>query len=152
MRKRLNRLLVFAILLISTVPLYAQRQQQNVAKLKADAQKVVGIIKGDKAKNETFCQMVIVGKAIDEAIQEKDNKKAAEPAQKLSDLEENLGPEYVALVEAFRNIDPNSKEAQEIVSTFAAAACARLISRSATSKARRRLSLVRRDSNSASWS
>ena len=94
------------------------RQQQNVAKLKADAQKVVGIIKGDKAKNETFCQMVIVGKAIDEAIQEKDNKKAAELAQKLSDLEENLGPEYVALVEAFRNIDPNSKEAREIVSTF----------------------------------
>jgi len=45
-------------------------------------------------------------------------KKAAELAQKLSDLEENLGPEYVALVEAFRNIDPNSKEAQEIVSTF----------------------------------
>ena len=78
--------------------------QPNTAKLKADAQKVVGIIKGDKAKNETFCQMVIVRKAIDEAIQEKDNKKAAELAQKLSDLEENLGPEYIALVEAFRNI------------------------------------------------
>jgi len=34
----LNELLVVAILLISTVPLSAQRQQQNVAKLKADAQ------------------------------------------------------------------------------------------------------------------
>ena len=30
----MNRLLVVAILLISTVPLFAQRQQQNVAKLK----------------------------------------------------------------------------------------------------------------------
>ena len=114
----MNRLLIAGILIISTAPLYAQGAHPNTAKLKADAQKVVGIIKGDKAKNETFCQMVIVGKAIDEAIQEKDNKKAAELAQKLSDLEETLGPEYVALVEAFRNIDPNSKEAQEIVSTF----------------------------------
>jgi hypothetical protein len=116
--RHLNGLLIVAVLIVSTASLYAQRQQQNVAELKADAQKVVGIIKGDKAKNETFCQMVIVGKAIDEAIQEKDNKKATELAQKLTDLEKNLGSEYVALVEAFRNIDPNSKEAQEIVSTF----------------------------------
>jgi hypothetical protein len=35
-----------------------------------------------------------------------------------SDLEKNLGPEYLALVDALRNIDLNSKEAQEIVSTF----------------------------------
>ena len=56
--------------------------------------------------------------AIDEAIQEKDNKKAAELAPKLADLEKNLGLEYVALVDALRNIDLNSKEAQEIVSRF----------------------------------
>jgi hypothetical protein len=33
-------------------------------------------------------------------------------------VEKNLGPEYAALVDAFRNIDLNSKEAQEIISTF----------------------------------
>ena len=33
----MNRLLIVAILLISTVSLYAQREQQNIAKLKADA-------------------------------------------------------------------------------------------------------------------
>jgi parvulin-like peptidyl-prolyl isomerase len=114
----MNRILIAGILIISTAPLYAQGAQPNTAKLKADAQKVVGIIKGDKAKNETFCQMVIVGKAIDEAIQEKDNKKAAELAKKITDLEKNLGPKYVALVHALTKIDLNSKEAQEIVSTF----------------------------------
>jgi len=46
--RRLNGLLVVAILLISTAPLYAQRQQQNVAKLKADARNLVGIIGSDK--------------------------------------------------------------------------------------------------------
>jgi hypothetical protein len=46
----LNGLLIVAILLISTAPLYAQRQQQNVAKLKADARNLVGIIGSDKTR------------------------------------------------------------------------------------------------------
>ena len=53
----MNRLLIVAILLISTVPLYAQRQQQNVAKLKGDARNLVGIIGGDKTKIQTYCQI-----------------------------------------------------------------------------------------------
>ena len=111
-------LLTGAILAICVAPLYAQGAQPDPAKLKADAQKVVTIISGNKAKTQTFCQMGIIGNQIDEAIQEKDNKKAAELAHKLNDLEKNLGPEYVPLVDALRNTDLNSKEAQEIISTF----------------------------------
>ena len=114
----MKRLLIVASLLISTAPLSTQAQQPDAAKLKADAQKVVSIVKGDKAKTQTFCQMAIIGKGIDEAIQEKNTKKAAELAEKLTDLEKNLGPEYVALVDALRNFDLNSKDGQEIVSTF----------------------------------
>ena len=40
----MNRLLIVAILLISTAPLYAQRQQQNVAKLKADARETSSVL------------------------------------------------------------------------------------------------------------
>jgi len=58
-----NRLLILGVLIISTAPLYAQGQQPDAAKLKADAQRVVTIIAGDKAKTQTFCQMVLVGKA-----------------------------------------------------------------------------------------
>jgi hypothetical protein len=78
----LNRALIVAILVISTAPLYAQGAQSDTAKLKADAQKVVSIISSVRAKTKTFCQMVIVGQQIDESIQEKDNKKAVELAQK----------------------------------------------------------------------
>jgi hypothetical protein len=92
-----------AILLIATAPLYAQAQP-DIAKLKADAQKVVSIISGDKAKTQTFCQMEILGNQIDEAILKQDTKKAAELAQKLTELEKNLGPEYLALVESLRNM------------------------------------------------
>jgi hypothetical protein len=48
--RHLNGVLIVAILLISTAPLYAQRQQQNGAKLKADARNLVGIIGSDKTK------------------------------------------------------------------------------------------------------
>ena len=118
LRTAMKRLLIVWILIISTVPLCAQGQQPDTAKLKADAQKVVSIIKGDKAKTQTFCQMEIVGKQVDEAIREKDDKKAQELAQKLTDLEKNLGPEYLALVESLRAVDLTSKDGQEIVSTF----------------------------------
>jgi hypothetical protein len=51
----LNGLLIVAILGISTAPLHA-RQQQDVAKLKADARNVVGTIANDKAKTQAYCQ------------------------------------------------------------------------------------------------
>ena len=114
----MDRPLIIGILLISMAPRYAQGQQPDAAKLKADAQKVVSIIKGDKAKTEAFCQMEVLGKALDEAIQEKDSKKTGELAQQISAGEKQLGPEYVALADALRNIDLNSKDGQEIVSTF----------------------------------
>jgi hypothetical protein len=115
--RHLSRLLIVAILLISTAPLYAQAQP-DVAKLKADAQKVVSIISGDKAKTQTFCQMEILGNQVDEAILKQDTKKAAELAQKLTELEKNLGPEYLALVESLRNMDLTSRDGQEIMLTF----------------------------------
>jgi hypothetical protein len=54
-------ILIVAILVISIVPLYAQGQQPDAVKLKADAQKVVSIIKGDKAKTQTYCQILNLG-------------------------------------------------------------------------------------------
>src|SRR6516164_10010701 len=113
----MNRLLIVGILIISTAPLYAQAQP-DPAKLKADAQKVVSIISGDKAKAQTFCQMAIIGKAINEAIQEKDAEKAGELDQRIGELEKQLGREYLAFVDDVRNIDLNSKDGQEILSIF----------------------------------
>jgi hypothetical protein len=65
MRTRHYGLLIVAISFISTVPLYAQRQQQDVAKLKADTRKTVGIIGGDKAKTRTYCQIVDLSGQLD---------------------------------------------------------------------------------------
>jgi uncharacterized protein YpiB (UPF0302 family) len=89
----MNQLLIVGFLIFSTM-LHAQNQQPDAAKLNADAQKVVSIIGGDKAKTQTFCQMAILGKAIDDAIQEKDTKKLEELGQRISELEKQLAASW----------------------------------------------------------
>ena len=114
----MNRLLIVAILLISTVPLYAQRQQQNVAKLKADAKKVVSIISGDKAKTQSYCEARDIATQIVQAGQQKDKANLEELADKLTEQQKNLGSEYLALMESLRNASLTSKDGQEIESLF----------------------------------
>ena len=110
----MNRLLIIGILLVSMVPFYAQGQP-NTAKLKEDAQKLVSVISGDKAKAQTYCQIADLDAQID---REKDSKKAEALFQKMNELEKQLGPEYLAFVEATKDMDPNSKDGQDIVSMF----------------------------------
>jgi len=114
----MNRLLIVGILVISTVPLFAQAQQPDAAKLKADSQKVVSIISGDKVKTQTYCQIANVGEQMNQAVQAKDKKKFDELAQKLPELEKNLGPEYLGLVESLGKMNLPPKDGQEIVSMF----------------------------------
>ena len=110
------RSLIVAILLISATPLYAEDQQPDAAKLKADAQKVVSIIKGDKAKAQTYCQILDLSDQLDQVDEEKDPKKAEDLSKKIDELEKTLGPEYVALAMGLQHMDPASREGQEIVS------------------------------------
>ena len=90
------------------MPLSAQGQQPDPAKLKADAQTVVGIISGDKTKIQTYCQISDLTAQIDIAIQEKDANKANELTQRVIEEQKQLGPEYLALVDAMRTTDLSS--------------------------------------------
>ena len=78
----MNRLLIVAILIIGIFPLYAQSQQPDAAKLKADTQKVVSITSGDKAKIQTYCQINNLVDQIGEAEEDQDTEKVGELAQK----------------------------------------------------------------------
>ena len=110
--RHLNGLLIVAILVISTASLYAQ-QQQNVAKLKADARNAVGMIGGDKAKTQTYCQILDLGRQINQAVQEKDQKKAKALSQKLGQLGKQL-PEFILLSNIIEQVDLNSPNGREI--------------------------------------
>jgi phage anti-repressor protein len=111
--RHLNGLLMVAILGISTAPFYAQRQQQDVAKLKADARNLVGIIGSDKTKTQTYCQIHDLSEQLIQAIQEN------ALAEKIAELYKKMGPEFAALIDIEKHVDLNSRDGQEIASIVA---------------------------------
>ena len=111
--------LIVAISLICAAPLYAQDQQPNTVKLKADAQRVVSIIQSDKVKTQVYCEINDLGEQIGEADQRMDDNKAEALSRQVTELEKRLGPEYFALANDLNNVDPNSPEGRDIESIFA---------------------------------
>jgi hypothetical protein len=109
----LNGLLIVAILLTSSAPLYAQRQQQNVAKLNADARNVVGTIANDKVKTKTYCQLVDLGRQLNQAIGARDQKKARALAQEIVQLQKQM-PEAIMLANIIKQVDLKSPDGREI--------------------------------------
>jgi hypothetical protein len=87
---------IFVAVLIAAVPAYAQAQTRSTPKV-GDAQKVVTIIRGDKAKIQAYWDIQKLALQIEEASKKKDHGKTVnELYQKIKTLEETLGPEYVA--------------------------------------------------------
>ncbi|MFZ1194195.1 MAG: hypothetical protein WB019_25445 [Pseudolabrys sp.] len=127
--------LIVAALAIAAVPALAQAQAPNPPKSSkpakpakaapaapaskaAAAQKLVKTISTDKAKTQTYCDIGKLGDQIEEAEQKKDLKRIDDLNRKMDELATKLGPEYVALMGDLQDIDPSSKEAQDISSTL----------------------------------
>jgi hypothetical protein len=103
----MNLKLIVAILLIVALPLCAQAQKPSAAKVtKADVQKVVKIISGDKAKTQTYCDIGKLNEQIEEANEKKDIKKTEELSQQIDALGKKLGPEYAALMHGHQEVGP----------------------------------------------
>jgi hypothetical protein len=114
----MNLKMIVAILVIAALPVCAQAQKPRAAKVtNADAQKVVKMISGDKARTQTYCDLVKLGDQFEE-IDPKDTKKADELNQQMAELAGKLGPEYIALVGGLQAMDPDSKGSKEIDSTL----------------------------------
>jgi hypothetical protein len=106
--------LIVAILAISTTTAYAQDQQPDTAKLKADAEHMVNIIIGDKLKIQTYCEILDLDDQIDDANLNKDTKKATELSEQADELVKKLGPEFSTLANDMKDIDPTSQDGREI--------------------------------------
>ena len=102
----MNLKLIIAISVIAAMPVCAQAQKPSAAKVtKADAENVVKIISGDKAKTRTYCDIVELGNQFEEADEKNDTKKNDELSQQIDELVPQLGPEYTALNEGLQDID-----------------------------------------------
>ena len=124
--------LIVAAVVVAAVPMCAQAQAPNPPKpskpakaapaapvTTADtAQRVVKIISGDKIKTQTYCDIGKFSSQIEDAEQKKDMNKIDELNKKMDDLATKLGPEYVALMGQLEDIDPSSKEGQDVSSAL----------------------------------
>ena len=118
----MNVKVVVAILLIAAVPLCAQAQSPSAPKVtKGDAQKVATIIRSDKAKTQSYCEINEVSEQMNQAYGKNDKKRVDELSQKIERFEKILGPEYVALMDGLQKLGPeNKKRIAEILLQFAA--------------------------------
>ena len=114
----MNLKLIVVILVIAAMPMCAEAQTSNNATV-AHAKNAFKIISGDKAKTRIYCDMAKVFDQIERAG-EKDTGKTDKLYGKMNDLAKKLGPDYAALVYGLPKVDPNSQDAHEINSTFAA--------------------------------
>jgi hypothetical protein len=109
-----------AVIVFAALPLCAEAQQGGVSKkpTNADAQKVVKMISADKAKLKIYCDMAALAEQIDKADEKKDTKTVEALEQKMDSMAEQLGPEYIALMDGLQDMDQNDKEADAIGDTL----------------------------------
>jgi hypothetical protein len=110
--------LIVVTLGIATMPVCAVAQTSNNAAV-THAHNVLKMVSGDRAKRQIYCEMAKVFDQIERAGG-KDSKNTDALYRKMNGLAKKLGPEYAALVYGRPKVDPNSQDAQEINSTFAA--------------------------------
>src|SRR4029077_13847990 len=88
----MNLKLIVALSGNAAMPVCAQAQKPSAAKVtKADAENVVKIISGDKAKTRTYCDIVDLANQFEEANQKSDTKKTDELSQQMDELVPELG-------------------------------------------------------------
>jgi hypothetical protein len=80
---------------------------------KADARN--GTIGGDKAKTQTYCQIVDLGQQMNQAVSQRDIKRANALAHGLDQLKKQL-PEFGVLSKIVERADLNSPDGREIAS------------------------------------
>jgi hypothetical protein len=124
----MNLKVIIAIAAIAAMPVLAQAQQRSgpppaqkgapAAPSKADAQKVVAQIKADKAKLDIYCQIVKLGDQAQAAAQKKDQKKMEDLSKQADAMGQKLGPDYVKLMAAMDEVNPDSKEGKDLIAVL----------------------------------
>jgi len=125
----MNVKLIIAVAALAALPALAQAQQKGApppakaapaakAPSKAEVQKVVNQIKGDKTKLDSYCQIGKLGDQAQAAAEKKDQKKMEDINKQVDALSQKVGPDYVKLMGTMEEVDPDSKEGKELIALF----------------------------------
>jgi hypothetical protein len=109
---------LLAVLGALTAPSLAQQPSAASKPTKAEVQKVVQIITADQAKLATYCKLAAIDEQMAQASEANDNDKLQELGKEAEALQNTMGPEYLQLVAGLDEVDPQSKEGEELLSAF----------------------------------
>src|SRR5271168_3006653 len=112
--------LVMAVSLFAVTPMiaYAQKPGPAPKPTVADVQKLVQMISGDKAKVKIYCDIDKLQQQMATAAQKKDKKALEALGAKVSDLAQQLGPDYIKVMDGLDAVDPNSAEGKKFTAVF----------------------------------
>ena len=112
-----------AVLVISAfaaMPVFAQAQPAgpptNAPKpTKAEIQKVVATVSGDKTKAQQYCEIGKLNQQMAEADKKNDTKALDTLGKQADDLAHKIGPEFVKFMDALDQADDRSSEGKELI-------------------------------------
>lgn len=109
----MNLKLVVTVFVIAAMPAFGQAPMDhppaNAAKpTKADVQRVIQTISGDKAKMKAYCDLAKLNQQVVQA----------DVTKEADDLTQKLGPDYVKLMDGLDQLDENSGEGKDSAASF----------------------------------
>jgi hypothetical protein len=119
----MNLKLLMAATIFAIAPIVALAQKdeptdQAPKPTLADAQKVVQTISNDKAKLQAYCELGKLEDQMAKAEEGNDTKAVEALITKADALAQQIGPEYIKIVEGLEEVDPNSAEGQKFAAVF----------------------------------
>jgi hypothetical protein len=118
---------VVALSVVFAIPAFGQTPTDRPSKLtKADVQKIVQSISGDKEKLQTYCDLAKLEQQIGDAAKDTETfqKTFADLNPKVDALVKKLGPDYTKLMDGLDQVDENSGEGNSVAASFDGVAAA----------------------------
>jgi hypothetical protein len=115
--------LLMAVTIFAAAPIVAFEQKDDPANhapkpTLADAQKVVQTISSDKTKLQAYCDLGKLQDQMEKAEEGNDTAAVDALVAKADALAQQIGPEYLGIVEGLEEVDPNSAEGQKFAAVF----------------------------------
>ena len=114
----MKRNLVVAISTLAAILVLAQGARPDAPTLtKAEIQRVVQIISGNKTKTQQYCDIGKLNQRMAQA-DESDTEMLEALDKQVDDIVQQIGPEFVKFLDALDQIDPNSSEGKELIAAL----------------------------------
>ena len=115
--------LFVAVTILASAPIVAFAQKddpENKAPKPTveDAQKLVQTISSDQNKLQAYCELGKLQDQMEKAEEGNDTKAVDALVAKADALGQQIGPEYLRIVEGLEEVDPNSAEGQKFAGVF----------------------------------